>query len=148
MLENMPVFVNFELLYQDNLRRDISSFMEQQFQQFLAQQMLANKIMMEVSMKENKNNGAYTHIFIGAIMILCFIGGCFIWTQNRQHQKVKRTRTSEHTRHSDGSETVRETFTDERPMSDDGGDEDDSWRGTLSMGKMSIRQQLVDQGHV
>ena len=80
MLENMPVFVNFELLYQDNLRRDISSFMEQQFQQFLAQQMLANKIMMEVSMKENKNNGAYTRIFIGAIMILCFIGGCFIWT--------------------------------------------------------------------
>ena len=110
--------------------------------------MLANKKMMEASMKENRKNGANSQFLIGAIiaMSLCFIGGCFILTQDRQHQKVKRTRTSEHKRHSDGSETVRETFTDERPMGDD--DEDDSWRGTLSMGKMSIRQQLVDQGHV
>ena len=81
-------------------------------------------------MKENRNNGANSQFLMGAIiaMSLCFIGGCFIWTQYRikQQQKVKRTRTSEQTRHSDGSATFRETFTDERPMGDDPKDEEDS----------------------
>ena len=78
----------FELLYQDNLKRDISTFVELKFHKFLEQQMLANKKMMEASIKENRKNGVNSQFLIGAIiaMSLCFIGGCFIWTQYRIKQ--------------------------------------------------------------
>ena len=109
--------------------------MDLQFQNFLSQQQLANKELMQ----ENASIKIATVAIFGTVSV---IGGFAIWVQSK---KVRRSNTTEVHRHADGGTTVRHIVTDERPV---GNDREDAVDRGSNMFMMALREVAppIDQG--